>query len=158
VFGIQFGESFPQWGTFVAALTMVIGLITVYVRGMPERHRVRNEEKKLRDDHLITQIAEFRKEVHGYRNELQVVHRELEKSESRARRRADRIVALTVVVQLVMSEIKRLDPNSLILAQAETLLAKMVDEDTKPETTAQAARQTLEAAERTVAKIEGTEP
>lgn len=151
--GIDFSGSLPLWGTFVTVLTTAIGLATVWIRGIPERRRADIEERGLTGQQYAAQIADFRKEVHGYRNELHIIQRDLEKSESRARQRADRIVALTVVVKLVMSEIKRLDPKSLILAQAEELLTQMMEDD-KPETAAQAARQTLEAAERTVAKVE----
>lgn len=157
--GLELSGTFPQWGTFLTVLTGLIGLITVYIRGMPERHRVRIEERKIdvaahstQLQQYADQITEFRKEVHGYRNELHVVQRNLEKAESLSRRRGDRIVALTIVVKLVMSELKRLDPDSLILGQAEQLLTQMIEED-RPETAADAARQTLEAAERTVEKV-----
>jgi hypothetical protein len=153
--GIDFSGSLPLWGTFITVLTTALGLLGVWIKGIPERRRAETEDKGLTGQQYAAQIADFRKEVHGYRNELHIIQRDLEKSESRARQRADRIVALTVVVKLVMSEIKRLDPKSSILAQAEELLTQLVEED-KPETAAQAARQTLEAAERTVAKVEGT--
>ena len=143
----------PEWGLFFTGLSILAGLITVYIRGIPDRRRVELEEKSMTGQQYAAQIAEFRKEVHGYRNELHVVQRDLERAESKSRQRGDRIVALTIVIKLVMSELRRLDPQSLILTQAEDLLSQMIEED-RPETAAEAARQTLEAAERTVAKVE----
>jgi dihydroxyacetone kinase len=149
---IDFGGTLPQWGTFLAALSMLIGLITVYIKGIPDRHRVRIEETQVTGQQYAEQITEFRKEVHGYRNELHIIQRDLERAESKARQRADRIVALTVVVKLVMSELRRLDPKSLILEQAEDILGQIIEEPS--ETAADAAKRTVAAAEQTLAKVE----
>lgn len=37
--------TFPQWGTFLTALATLTGLITVYIKGMPERMRAGTEAK-----------------------------------------------------------------------------------------------------------------
>jgi hypothetical protein len=35
----------PQWGTFAAVLAMLAGMVTVWIKGIPERLRVRNEAR-----------------------------------------------------------------------------------------------------------------
>jgi hypothetical protein len=76
LFGIPISTVF-QGGTLVALIVLIAGVITVFIRGMPERARVKNEsvslhakiEEDLRGE-AAHRFKEFRDEVHSLRNEL----------------------------------------------------------------------------------------
>src|SRR5687768_16702983 len=109
----------PQWGMFITLLMILAGMITVWIKGMPERKRADNESAKLRGEQYADQIKDFRDEVHGYRNDLHILQTRLNKAESASRLRADRITNMTFIIRLLISELRRIDPNSIIVAQAE---------------------------------------
>jgi hypothetical protein len=162
----------PQWGSFLSLVAIIMGGIIVYIKGIPERGRVRNEATVIDVDadtvlraEYVEQIKEFRREVHGYRNELQVIQGELTRSESASRRRGDRIRNMEFVIRLLVSELKRLQPNgSIVVDQAEAMMAQM-DRDgaedgrhkstalQSAETAVTAARKTVRSAEHTVVEI-----
>jgi hypothetical protein len=131
VFGIPLG-TLSQFGTFVGVLAIVAGMVTVWIRGIPERRRVENEARamdideaeKIRTDYA-QQIRDFRKEVHGYRNDLQNMEARLSQSESTSRRRSDVIKDMMFIIRLLISELKRTEPQSIIVGQAEAMLARM---------------------------------
>jgi hypothetical protein len=151
----------PQWGTFATVLLILAGIVAAWVKGMPDRKRADNEEKKISGDQYseqmeqyAEQIKEFREEVHGYRNELQIVRREAADAERESSRRGDHITNLTFIVRLLMSELERIAPDSIILKQAEALMLQLTVAE-KPASPARAARDTVRAAQRTVDQIEG---
>lgn len=158
--GVPLGTVF-QGGTLLAILGA--GLMW-WIKGMPDRRRAMNEAEQIavNEAELIRtdyakQIAAFRTEVHGYKNELQAIYGQLALSESARRRRDDRIASMMFVLRLLMSELRRLDADSVVLQQAESMLKQMEDEDqryakrdalTAAHDTEQAAHFTVEALKR----------
>ncbi len=161
----------PQWGAFLSLLAILMGGVTVYIRGIPDRLRVRNEARQIEIDEAelirsdyAQQIVEFRKEVHGYRNELHAValrqnstEKALTEAQRISRQRSDRINNMMFVLRLVMSELRRLDPSSVILKQAEAMLGSMGEDDPLKSPTLNAAEHAVEAAETTVAEVKSAE-
>ncbi len=151
--------SAAQWATFVV---IIIGGITAWFKYAPERRRAANEgdQIKINEAELIRtdyakQIADFRREVHGYKNEVAKVTAALSLSESARRRRDDRIAQMMFVLRLLMSEVRRLDPKSVILDQAEAMLEQMAAEDARhaPRDAMSQAQDTVKAAQATVEEL-----
>ncbi len=137
----QFGA-----GALVAAI-LVLGTMGVrWITGMPDRTRAGNEREQLKinEAELIrtdyaAQIQEFRVEVHSYRNELAKLQIALSKTQNLSLRRGDRLNMVFFILRLVMGELRRLDPNSDVLAQAEALLSRVEhDSDADTQTDADA--------------------
>lgn len=111
------------------------GAVAYWIKGMPERARVTIEranafakiEADLRNE-AVKRFGEFRTEVHDLRNELQRYVGDLAVSEANRRRGSDKLSMMAFVLQLVMGELRRLDPNSQTLDQAERLLKGVIDE------------------------------
>lgn len=124
--------AFPLWGIFVVAVITLAGMVTAYIKGVPDRQRAATEATKVTGDQHAEQIKELREELrrltgelHSYVNDLQIMGIRLNKSESESRRRGDLITNMTFIIRLLISELRRLDPNSVIVAQAEALMAQM---------------------------------
>ncbi len=161
----------PAWGAFLSLLAILMGAVTVYIRGIPDRFRVKNEARQIEinEAELIRadyakQIADFRTEVHGYRNDLQAVmgkqaetEKELERARSVSRQRSDRINNMMFIIRLLISELRRLDPTSIIVKQAEAMLLQMGEDDPHKSMTLNAAEHAVEAAENTVAEVKSAE-
>lgn len=173
VLGLPVGN-FPQWGAFLSLMGLLVGAVTVYIKGIPERTRARNEgagqesnaETAIRKEY-VDQIREFRKEVHGYRNDLQIIAIRLNTSESISRQRGDRIRNMLFIIRLLISELKRIDPTSIVVSQAEAMIEQMVRDNVDsieplpPESGAlhaakdavADAKDTLASTEKTVARV-----
>ncbi len=157
----------PQWATFAALLTIIMGAVTVYIRGIPARMLARNdgdkikidEAEKIRTDYS-EQIKEFRLEVHGYRNELHVVSARLATSEATSMRRGDKLSMMAFVVRLVLDELRRLNPHNQVIEQAETLLDQLERPDpplSGKSPALGAAEHTVDAAKEAVREVRATE-
>lgn len=150
----------PQWGTFLGVIAGLIGLATVFVKGIPQRTKATSDAKQADNADYAAQIRNFRDEVHGYRNELQALQGRLNRAESASRLRADRITNMTFIIRLLISELLRLDPDSIIVQQAEALLKQMEDGEHPPMGAAETAdravakaQDTVKAAKATVAEL-----
>ncbi len=162
----------PQWGAFLSLLTLIAGCITVYIKGIPERLRVTNEgvalKAKIEEDlrgEAAMRFKEFRTEVHSLRNELAKYVTELTISEASRRRGSDKLSMMAFVLKLVMGELRRLDPKSQIVDQAEKLLEGILEDDPpeadkskalkQAEFTVSAAHDTVDEVKHAEAKIDG---
>lgn len=153
------GGSLPAWGAFMVMLGL---LIRAFIVGMPARRLADTEAKRADTEasevginHLVSEIGRLRDEVHGYRNDMHIMQVRLNKAEGASRLRADRITNMTFIIRLLIAELRRLDPSSVILAQAEALLAQMLVKDAGDfnEDPAQAAERAVKAAEDTLLQI-----
>lgn len=170
----ELGGTLPQWGAFISLLGIVAGGITVYIKGIPQRIKASSDAKQAENADYADQIQKFRDEVHGYRNELQASRNEihamqgrLTAAESASRLRADRITNMTFIIRLLISELRRLDPQSIIVQQAEALMNQMqagelnapvtveTDASEAAHTAVTKAQDTVMAAQATVEKLEG---
>jgi uncharacterized membrane protein YccC len=125
----------PQWGAFGSLLGLLAMAVTVWIKGIPERLRVRNEgvalQAKIEEDlrgEAALRFQEFRNEVHDLRNELQAMSSRLSSSETTSRRRADKLSMMIFILHLVMSELRRLDKDSEVLQRAEMFLNQIEPE------------------------------
>lgn len=163
IFGYPLGTA-TQTGSFVVLLAIAAGLFTAWIKGMPERSRVANEGRQIdiqeaeqiRVDYA-QQIKDFRSEVHGYRNDLAKMEARLSQSESTSRRRSDVIKDMMFIIRLLISELKRIEPHSIIVGQAEAMLARMGPTETSKTDALTAAEATEASAQETVATIRAKE-
>lgn len=158
----------PQWGALVA---IIAGVLIWWIKTGPERGRVANERKQIditEMDKVLAdyakQIAEFRKEVHGYKNEVQAVRGELWASERLSSQRNNWNSDMVFIIELLISELERLDPKSAIVKQAKAMIKRMgVDDPNKSdalntaETAVRDAKQTVRSTEHAVDEINATE-
>lgn len=124
-------------------MAMIASAFVWWVKGAPERRRAATEATKqdqdgeslLRHD-LTEQIKELRMERAKDREDIMRLSTRLGAVEAENRRRGDKINNLTFIIQLVMNELQRLDPNSIILGQAARLLIQIQQPlDPNPATT-----------------------
>lgn len=111
----DFIGTLPQWGTFAGILTILAGLITVWIKGIPERLRVRIEAD-------TSAAAEWR--VIEAR-----VTTKLDACEDGRMRDADTIAAvkdenfrLKIAMSLVLQELESLDPDSATVKKAQAIM------------------------------------
>ena len=149
----------PQWGTFAALLVAIFGGITAYIKGSPHRTKANSDAKQADNADYADQIKLFRDEVKTLNREVKVLQERLTQAESASRLRADRITNMTFIIRLLISELRRIDPNSIIVQQAEALLKQMdhVEGSTTPAVEAdravEKAQDTVIAAKATVAEL-----
>ena len=162
-----------QWALLGVVVTAFFTALGIWIQHGPERKRAANEAKiidatgmdKLLADYS-KQIGEFRIEVHGYRNEMQALQGELSAANRLSNKRSDRIDTLQIIVELLLTELERLDPDSLIVKQAKIMLRRTATEPRDPgESEAMAtargtvrdAKQAVRSAEHTVVEIDVNE-
>lgn len=119
----------PQWGTFITILTIFVGMVTVFIRGIPERLRAKTEDRRSLHQECMEQLKEVRAEVHECQREIGKLEARLRVAEALSQRRGHHISNMLFIIRLLMNELRRLDPNSNLLAQAESLLALLEHED-----------------------------
>lgn len=163
-----------QWAQFAALLAIIMGGIRVWIKGLPERGRVANERKVIEiseTDRLIASyevtVKAFRAEVHGYRNDLQAVQGELLASDKVSSQRHNWINDMMFIIELLITELERLDPKSPTVKQAKAMLKRMGggsgDDAAKSEamnvaeTAARDARQTVRSTELAVEVVAAKE-
>lgn len=160
VLGLGIG-TLPQWGMLVTLLTIAGGMVTAWIRNKPAWVRAQSDADTASGAQYAAQITEFRNEVHKYRNELMLVQARLTMAEGESRRRGDRITMMTLIIHLLIGELKRLDPASETVKQAETLLDRMrqgeTDADDGVSDTLGAAQKTTRAAQNTENQIKAEE-
>lgn len=166
--------SFLSWGTFLSLVTIIVGAITVWIKGYPDRGRVANERMVIESSEMEKVIANyeitvkgFRDEVHGLRNELQIVRGELFASDKVGDQRNNWINDMMFIIELLISEVERLDPKSPTIKQARAMLHRMGGNSSKDadkseamntaETAARDARQTVRSTEHAVEEIAAKE-
>ena len=115
----------PQWGTFAALIAAIVGWGTVYIKGSPLRTKANSDARQADNADYADQIKLFRDEVRSLNREVKVLQERLTQAESASRLRADRITNMTFIIRLLISELRRLDPNSIIVQQAEALMKQM---------------------------------
>ena len=115
----------PQWGTFATLIAAIVGWGTVYIKGSPLRTKAESDAKQADNADYADQIKLFRDEVRSLNREVKVLQERLTQAESASRLRADRITNMTFIIRLLISELRRLDPNSIIVQQAEALMKQM---------------------------------
>ena len=160
----------PQWGTLFAILG---GALIWWIKTAAERGRVTNErlaltttaEANLRDEYAV-QLRDFRDEVRKYRNELQAVQGELMVSDRLSSQRSGWNTDMMFIIELLVSELERLDPTSKAVKQAKAMLKRMAGEGNDPaksdalntaETAVVDAKQALRSTQHTVLEINADE-
>ena len=148
-----------QGATF---FTVLSGALYFWIKGMPDRGRVKNEttamqakiEEDLRNEAAL-RFKEFRQEVHGLRNELMAARAELQHTVTQSLRRADKLNMVLFILRLVMDELHTKEPANKVLAQAHSLLSRVEDEphEVGNSTTLNHAVDTVEAAQATVREV-----
>ena len=148
----------PQWGTFAALLATLAAGVTAYIKGSPHRTKANSDAKQADNADYADQIKLFRDEVRALNREVKTLQERLTQAESASRLRADRITNMTFIIRLLISEFRRIDPNSIIVQQAEALLKQMDHVEGAPpsveaDRAVEKAQDTVVAAKATVAEL-----
>lgn len=156
----------PQWGAFGSLFALLVMALVAWIKGIPERLRVRNEREaqdtraatEIRDEYAL-RYKETRIEVHGLRNELQAVRAELAQSQTKSMRRGDKLNMLLFILRMVMDELASKEPGNKILAQARSLLSRVDDEPHAigNSSALDAAENTVDAAKEAVQEVRAAE-
>lgn len=135
VLGLQLGTIFQG----ISALLLAVGIW--WVRGMADRRRAVNEGAVISNNDAATIRAELRAEyddlnkqnridIHDLKDKLQLTSAAQHLSEkalleAASCQRQDRsdMASMMFVIRLLLNELKRLDPGSKVIEQAEMVLA-----------------------------------
>lgn len=158
------------WTLVGIAVTSFFTALGIWFKYGPARMKAKNEEKVIDQSGMekviinnTAQLKDFRDEVHKYRNEMQVLQGELWASNRVSNQRSDRIDTLETIIELLLSEIERLDPNSIVVRQAKIMLRRVVAEQGKSSALNTAehavadAKQTVVSATATCDEVRATE-
>lgn len=165
VAGMPFGTVF-QGGT-MAAMFMLLAIVgRAWIVGLPERLRIANEAKITAAAELSNRYEAWRKEVHGLKNELQVVAANQARcdqalGEALATIRHDKASMSTMLflIRLLTRELERKDPESIIVQQSKDTLETLGHEPfPEDKSTALAtAEHTVDAAKVVVEEVKQSE-
>ncbi len=172
LFGIPISPSITT-GNVVTWLFLIFGGALIWwIRGMPARKLADNEGQRVDNEIKIAAAAEladrfraWRQEVHELKNSLAKVAAEqikcgeaLADAHTLNRRNKDQMNTMLFIIRLLISELKRLDPDSVIVMQAEATMAHMNGHDDPTKSSALvAAEHTLDAAKETIAEVKHSE-
>lgn len=165
LFGMQLGTVF-QGGT-MAAMFMVLAIVgRAWIIGIPERLRAGNEAKLTASAELAERYKAWRVEVHELKNSLMAVagkQAECDKALTEAhavnRHNEGQMSTMLFLIRLLIRELERLAPESLIVQQAKSTLEQLGHDgpDYSKSTTLVAAEHTVEAAKVAVEEVKQAE-
>lgn len=143
----------PQWGMFVTLLTMLAGMVTVWIKGIPARLLAKTAAAEqrvtaqgLEGNQFISAYQAWRDEVHGLRDELSKSIAASRRSESENHRcNNERRTLIYLLIQFV-AEAEGRDPKSILAKQAREALKHMSTETDIPDPTKSLALSTAEHA------------
>lgn len=124
LFGLQLGTVF-QGGTLAAVLIILAGLATVWIKGIPDRLRATNEGRASNSAELAQRYKAWRTEVHDLKNE---VSKAIAEQAMCGRALAEALAInrpVLFLIRLLVREVKRLDPDSPIVTQAESTMVDL---------------------------------
>lgn len=165
LFGMQFGTVF-QGGTLAAMLALLAIVGRAWIIGIPERLRIANEGKTSASDELAERYKAWRVEVHELRNATMVVaakqaecDKALAEAHSVNRHNQVQMNTMLFLIRLLIRELERLAPDSLIVQQAKATLEQLGHEPFDPGKSSArlAAEHTVKAAEIVVEEVKQTE-
>lgn len=112
----SFLSTLPQWGTFGGVLLILAGLVTVWIKGIPERRRAKSEgessaarEWAAIEARVNRELDDCKKERSAFIDRVTVVE--------------DENFRLKVAMSLVLGELERIDPESDIVKRAQVIMA-----------------------------------
>ena len=124
------------WTLVGIAITSFFTALGIWIKYGPDHKRAANEEKVIEGTemdrvlaNLQQQVHEYRAEVHAYRNEVQALQGELSAATKVSNQRSDRIDTLELIIELLLSELERIDPHSIIVRQAKIMLRRVSAND-----------------------------
>ena len=140
-------------------LTVLLAALVWWIRGMPDRHRAKNEGRALDDADDEKRREEWRKEIHAIKNELAISAAELLKCNRLATAANVLNEQLMFLYELLLSEAEAHDPASKIVQRAR-LSFNRISKDLKDSSKSgalNAAEHTVEAAKVAVAEVRQAE-
>lgn len=128
-----------QWAILVTLVTATFGALGIWLKTRPDKMRAENEAVIIHNAESALRFKEFREEVHSYKNQVakllaaQVLsdkkYIELEKLLTHALAtsgvRRDQMNNMMNLIALLIAEVERIDPKSIIVPQAKALLKSM---------------------------------
>lgn len=165
VFGLQLGTLF-QGGTMAAMIALLAIVGRAWIIGIPDRLRIANEGKVSAAAELAERYKAWRVEVHEMKNHLMVVagkqadcDKALAEAHSVNRHNQVQINTMLFLIRLLIRELERLAPDSLIVQQAKATLEQLGHEpfDSGKSSARLAAEHTVKAAEIAVEEVKQAE-
>lgn len=164
-FGVSLGTPFQ--GVTAIGIMSILGLVLrAWVVGIPDRLRAANEGKVSAAAELADRFKAWRAEVHGLKNEIMALNA-LQAECVKLRASSDALnEQLMFLIELMISELEVLDPNSKTVHRARSMFARMAhilpsDNESDALHTAKAtvmdAKQTLASARETCEEVQRTE-
>lgn len=165
LFGMQVGTLF-QGVTASAMITLLAIVGRAWIIGIPDRLKIANEGKVSAAAELSERYKAWRVEVHELKNDLMKVagkqadcDRALADAHSVNRHNQVQMNTMLFLIRLLIRELERLAPDSLIVQQAKSTLEQLGHEPFDPHksTALNAAEHTVKAAEIAVEEIKEAE-
>lgn len=162
---MQLGTVF-QGGTMAAMFAVLAIVGRAWIVGIPERLRAASESKTTAAAELAERYKAWRVEVHDLRSNLMVVAgkqdecgKQLAEAHSVNRHNQSQIHTMLFLIRLLIKELDRLAPESMIVQQAKVTLEQLGHDapDPSKSTTLVAAELTVDAAKEAVKEIKHSE-
>lgn len=160
--GMQLGTVF-QGGTLLALLA-VLG--AWYIRGMPDRARVRNEGMVITNAETARQYSEWRKEIHDLKNEVMVLAgkqveciKALVEAHGINRHNEAQMSSMVFLIGVLIKEMDRVSPHNVVAQQAKITLEHFGHAILDPDksTALAAAEETVKVAKTAVEEVKHAE-
>lgn len=165
LFGYPLGTIF-QGGTMAAMITLLAIVGRAWIVGIPERLRIANEGRVTAAAELAERYKAWRVEVHGLKNDLGVVaakqalcDKALVDAHAENRQNHHQMTTMLFLIRLLLRELERLSPESMIVQQAKVTLEQMGHEPLASDksTALASAEHTVEVAQATVEEVKQAE-
>lgn len=162
LFGFPLGTLF-QGGTLLTAIMIAVGL---YIRGMPDRARAKNEGRVNDDADEAMKRRERREEIHAIKNELGKAVAQVAECNRIATAATTLNEQMLFLFELLLSELEHSDPASKIVQRARLMFNRISTDLKDPsksdalntaENAVQDARQTLVSTKETCEEVKRSE-
>ena len=130
-----------QGGIFGVLLASFVLALRTYLIKRPDMTRAENEGRVIHNSELARQYHEWRKEVHSLKNDIAMLIAQqsasdtkvaeleslLNQSLSTSSMRRQQMTGMMSLIELLITELERIDGKSIIVPQARALLKQMRD-------------------------------
>lgn len=112
----------PQWGSFVGIWGLFASIITIWIKGLPDRQRADNEGRKIDNDAHAASRKDDRADVERLTERMDRQDEEIQEAKESCRTLKVQVEQLNFALRLAIAEIEAGMPNSRVPAQIRQLL------------------------------------
>lgn len=113
----------PQWGSLVGIWGLFASIITIWIKGKPDRQRADNEGRKIDNDAHAASRRDDRADVERLTERMDRQDEEIQEAKESCRTLKVQVAQLHFALRLAIAEIEAGMPQSRVPSQIQHLLA-----------------------------------